>query len=164
MRLTQWTDYSLRVLMYCAACAGRERPVTIVEIARAHGISRSHLTKVVMMLAALGYVETTRGRGGGLRLLMAAEQITVGEVLRRTETDFRLLECFDAKVNTCRLDGQCRLQCLLQGAMARFLETMDACTLADLLTPGVRRLCEAAAGSQPVAPPTARSGRAAGSR
>jgi Rrf2 family nitric oxide-sensitive transcriptional repressor len=110
-------------------------------------------------------VETTRGRGGGLRLLVAADQITVGEVLRRTETDFRLLECFDAKVNTCRLDGQCRLQCLLQGAMARFLETMDACTLADLLTPGVRGLCDAAAGSsQPVAPPTARSGRAAGSR
>ena len=164
MRLTLWTDYSLRVLMYCAACTDRAQPVTIVEIARAHGISRHHLTKVVMMLAALGYVETTRGRGGGLRLLVAADRVTVGEVLRRTETDLRLLECFDAEANTCRLDGQCRLQCLLQGAMARFLETMDACTLADLVTPGVRGLCQAAAGSQAVALPTARSAPVAGSR
>ena len=65
MRLTNWTDYTLRVLMYCAASAGRAQPVTIGEIAQAHGISHSHLTKVVMDLAAQGLLETTRGRGGG---------------------------------------------------------------------------------------------------
>ena len=65
MRLTQWTDYTLRVLMYCAACQEREQPVTISEVAEAHGISRSHLTKIVQQLAAQGLLDTTRGRGGG---------------------------------------------------------------------------------------------------
>ena len=67
MRLTQWTDYTLRVLMYCAACEGREQPVTITEIAEAYDISRSHLTKIVQELAARKLLETTRGRGGGMR-------------------------------------------------------------------------------------------------
>ena len=85
MRLTQWSDYSLRVLMYCAACSQRETPATISEIAEAHGISRSHLTKIVMTLSAAGWIETTRGRGGGLRLLKAAEDIVLGDVIRQTD-------------------------------------------------------------------------------
>jgi Rrf2 family nitric oxide-sensitive transcriptional repressor len=136
MRLTQWTDYSLRVLMYCAASQGRAEPVTIAEIARSHGISHSHLTKIVMTLAGLGYLETTRGRGGGLRLLRPAEEITVGEVVRRTESDFALVECFDPSVNTCLLDGRCRLKGALQRAIGRYLEELDAVTLADLVAPG----------------------------
>ena len=84
MRLTNWTDYTLRVLMYCAASAGRAQPVTIGEIAQAHGISHSHLTKVVMDLAAQGLLETTRGRGGGLRLLKAPGAIRIGDVTRST--------------------------------------------------------------------------------
>ena len=109
MRLTQWSDYSLRVLMYCAACAQREQPATISEIAEAHGISRSHLTKIVMTLSGLGWLETTRGRGGGLRLLKPAHEIVLGEVIRQTETDFTLVECFDNEHNTCRLNGYCQL-------------------------------------------------------
>ena len=139
MRLTLWTDYSLRVLLFCAAHDGRDHPVTITEIQQAHGISRHHLTKVVMSLAALGYLSTTRGRGGGLRLLASAASTTVGDIVRHTETDFRLVECFDAASNTCVLDGHCRLKFVLQDAHARFLEALDAVTLKDLVTPGMKR-------------------------
>lgn len=135
MRLTHWTDYSLRVLMYCAASTQRAEPVRIAEIAEAHGISRSHLTKIVMTLASLGYLETVRGRGGGIRLLQSADRITVGAVVRRTETDFHLVECFDPEASTCRLSGRCRLERVLQDAMARCLEALDAVTLADLVAP-----------------------------
>jgi Rrf2 family nitric oxide-sensitive transcriptional repressor len=135
MRLTQWTDYSLRVLMYCAVHQQREQPVTISEIAEAHGISRSHLTKIVMTLSALGYLETTRGRGGGLRLLVPAEQIVLGEVVRQTETDFNLVECFDAAANQCRIAGLCGLKHVLADALGAYLAKLDAVTLADLVLP-----------------------------
>jgi Rrf2 family transcriptional regulator, nitric oxide-sensitive transcriptional repressor len=135
MRLTNWSDYSLRVLMYCAACAGREQPATISEIANAHGISRSHLTKIVMTLSDQGLLETTRGRGGGLRLLKPAREIVLGEVIRHTETDFTLVECFDPAHNTCRLDGHCRLKGVLQQAMDAYLSVLDGVTLADLVQP-----------------------------
>ena len=145
MRLTHWSDYSLRVLMYCAACAQREKPATISEIAEAHGISRSHLTKIVMTLSGMGLLETTRGRGGGLRLLKPAHQIVLGEVVRQTETDFTLVECFDDQHNTCRLNGYCRLKGTLQQAMDSYLAVLDGLTLADLLEPmppgvGVRKV------------------------
>ncbi|MDG5977658.1 BadM/Rrf2 family transcriptional regulator [Hydrogenophaga taeniospiralis CCUG 15921] len=145
MRLTHWTDYSLRVLMYCAACTQREKPATISEIAGAHGISRSHLTKIVMTLSGLGLLETTRGRGGGLRLLKPAHLIVLGEVIRQTETDFTLVECFSDEHNSCRLDGYCRLKGTLQKAMDRYLAELDGVTLADLLEPmppgaGVRKV------------------------
>lgn len=135
MRLTQWTDYSLRVLMYCAVCEGREHPPTVNEIAEAHGISRSHLTKIVMILASFGWLATTRGRGGGLRLLKPARDLTLGEIVRRTETDMTLVECFDRKTNTCRLDGFCRLKDALHKAMKGFFDALDGITLADLLAP-----------------------------
>ena len=135
MRLTNWSDYSLRVLMYCAASAGREQPATISEIAEAHGISRSHLTKIVMTLSGLGLLETTRGRGGGLRLLKPAREIVLGEVIRHTETDFTLVECFDQAHNTCRLDGHCRLKGVLKQAMDAYLSVLDGVTLADLVQP-----------------------------
>ena len=135
MRLTQWSDYSLRVLMYCAACAQRDTPATISEIAEAHGISRSHLTKIVMTLSGMGLLETTRGRGGGLRLLKPAQDIVLGAVIRQTETDFTLVECFDNDHNTCRLNGYCRLKGALQTAMDSYLAVLDGVTLADLIAP-----------------------------
>ncbi len=134
MRLTQWTDYSLRVLMYCAASQGRTLPVTITEIADSHGISRSHLTKVVQELAARGWLETTRGRGGGMRLLIAATDITLGEVVRATETDFAMVECFDPAANQCRISRQCKLKHVLNQATQSYLATLDAVTLADLVS------------------------------
>ena len=142
MRLTSWTDYALRVLMYCAACQERTEPVTIAEIATAHGISRSHLTKVVVALAEQGWLETTRGRGGGLRLMRPADRIPIGAVVRGMEADFSLVECFGLQAEACRLTGHCRLQGLLGQALDAFMQVLDACTLADLLQP-------APAGSRP---------------
>lgn len=135
MRLTQWTDYALRVLMYCAACHGRAQPVTISEVAEKHGISRSHLTKIVQQLAALGLLDTTRGRGGGMRLMRPAEQINLGAVVRATEGDFELVECFNAELNTCRLSSHCHLKNVLGRAMQGYLAVLDGVTLADLVPP-----------------------------
>jgi Rrf2 family transcriptional regulator, nitric oxide-sensitive transcriptional repressor len=133
MRLTNWTDYTLRVLMYCAACEGREEPVTITEIADAHGISRSHLTKIVVDLSGQGLLETTRGRGGGMRLLKPARDIVLGEVVRKTETDFTMVECFDPALNDCRLNSQCRLKGVLYQALESYFKVLDGVTLADLV-------------------------------
>ena len=135
MQLTQWTDYTLRVLMYCAAGHGREQPITITEVAKSYDISRSHLTKIVQELAAQSLLETTRGRGGGIRLMKPAHEINVGAVVRTTETDFHLVECFDPLTNQCRLSNHCRLQGVLAQAMRAFLAVLDSVTLADLLVP-----------------------------
>jgi len=135
MRLTQWTDYTLRVLMYCAASQGRPQPVTITEIADSHGISRSHLTKIVQDLAAKGWLETTRGRGGGMRLLKPAEEIGLGEVVRATETDFAMVECFEPTLNQCRLSQHCHLKSVLAKATRSYLAVLDGVTLADLVAP-----------------------------
>ncbi len=134
MRLTSWTDYTLRVLMYCAASEGRAQPVTINEIAQAHGISRSHLTKIVVDLSNQGLLETTRGRGGGLRLLRPAREIVLGDVVRATESDFTMVECFDAGLNQCRLSGHCGLKGVLHRAMQAYFAVLDGVTLADMLT------------------------------
>ncbi len=139
MRLTQWTDFSLRVLMYCAACENRDLPVTITEIADSHGISRSHLTKVVHQLGAHGLLETTRGRGGGMRLCKPAAEINVGALVRQTETDFDMVECFDPKTNQCTLSPQCHLKGVLQQATHSYLAVLDGVTLADLIAPAANR-------------------------
>ncbi|HQQ69617.1 MAG TPA: Rrf2 family transcriptional regulator [Alicycliphilus sp.] len=135
MRLTQWTDYALRVLMYCAACQEREQPVTISEVADAHGISRSHLTKIVQQLATQGLLDTTRGRGGGMRLMRPAQEISVGSVVRMTETDFDMVECFNAEQNQCRMSQHCRLQGVLSQATSAYLAVLDGLTVADLVAP-----------------------------
>lgn len=135
MRLTQWTDYTLRVLMYCAATEGRALPVTITEVAEGYGISRSHLMKIVQQLSAQGLLETTRGRGGGMRLLRPASEINIGAVVRTTETDFNLVECFDPATNQCRLSSHCRLKGVLGRAMQAYLAELDRVTLADLVAP-----------------------------
>ena len=140
MRLTKWTDYTLRVLMHCAATQRRAQAPTIGEIAERHDISRSHLMKIVMTLSALGWIESTRGRGGGIRLLKPADQISVGEVLRETETDFHMVECFDEELNTCHLDRVCKLKNVLQEATERYLEVLDGVTVADLLPSSTRAI------------------------
>ncbi|MBP8286657.1 MAG: Rrf2 family transcriptional regulator [Rhodoferax sp.] len=145
MRLTQRTDFTLRVLMYCAASQERAQPVTISEIADSHGISRSHLTKIVQELGARGWLETTRGRGGGMRLLKPAREICLGDVVRATETDFAMVECFDPTLNRCRLSTHCRLKGVLQQATQSYLEVLDGITLADLVDNNP---------SNPFAPPT----------
>lgn len=133
MRLAEYTDYSLRVLMYCAAHP--ERLVTIAELAEQHGVSKNHLMKVVNDLARQGVLATTRGRGGGLRLLKAPAEIRVGDVVRHAETDFRLVECFDRRTNACSLTPTCRLKGLFSAALQAFFEELDGATLADIAGP-----------------------------
>jgi Rrf2 family nitric oxide-sensitive transcriptional repressor len=133
MRLSEYTDYTLRVLMYCAR--HRQRLVTIGELAEQHGLSKGHLMKVVNDLARQGLIETTRGRGGGLRLLKAPETIRIGDVVRASETDFRLVECFDASTNACTLTPSCHLKHLFDAALRGYFQALDGATLADL-TPG----------------------------
>lgn len=133
MRLTDYTDYTLRVLMYCAA--NPDRLVTIAELAEHHGLSKNHLMKIVNDLARQGVIETTRGRGGGMRLLKQPTQIIVGEVVRRTETDFRIVECFDEGSNACLLSTTCRLKRVFDGAMQAYFNVLDGVTLADIAEP-----------------------------
>jgi Rrf2 family nitric oxide-sensitive transcriptional repressor len=132
MRLSEYTDYTLRVLMYCAA--HRERLVTIAELAEHHRLSKNHLMKVVNDLAHRGLIETTRGRGGGLRLLAEPETIRIGDVVRATETDFRLVECFDADTDACTLSPNCRLKHLFGEALRGYFKALDGATLADMST------------------------------
>lgn len=136
MRLTQWTDYALRVLMYCATNAEREAAPTIAEIAEVHNISRSHLMKIVMELSAKGWLSTTRGRGGGLRLVQDPSQILVGEVVRQMEEDFTMVECFSTEGRSCTIDGRCRLKGVLADALQAWMRVLDGVTLAELVAPG----------------------------
>jgi Rrf2 family nitric oxide-sensitive transcriptional repressor len=152
MRLTQWTDYTLRVLMYCAACQGRAEPVTITEIAEQHGISRSHLTKIVQELGARGWLETTRGRGGGIRLLKSAQEIVLGDVVRATETDFAMVECFEPQQNQCRMSQHCRLKTVLAQATQSYLSLLDSVTLADLVASPVPGATSPAANTRRLQP------------
>lgn len=133
MRLTQWTDYTLRVLMYCAACQQRATPVTISEISSAYNISRSHLTKVVFALSGQGWLTTTRGRGGGLRLSRPAAEFDLEEIIKATETDFTMVECFEIKANQCGLATHCLLRGVLSEALQSYLAVLRRYTLADLV-------------------------------
>ncbi|MFC3149165.1 RrF2 family transcriptional regulator [Piscinibacterium candidicorallinum] len=132
MRLTQWTDYALRVLMYCARHEKHESAPTIAEIANFHGVSRSHLMKIVMELAANGWLATSRGRGGGLRLGKPANQIRIGDVVRKMEGDFDLVECFNRPTSGCVIDGTCKLKGVLRRALKSYLDALDRETLESI--------------------------------
>lgn len=131
MRLTAYTDYSLRTLIYLAM--NRERLVTVQQIADDHDIAKNHLTKVVHQLGTLGYIETIRGRNGGLRLGGEPAGIVIGDVVRHTETDFYMASCFDAASKGCMYAGACSLKGVLGTATAAFLEVLDGVTLEDML-------------------------------
>ncbi|WP_132251781.1 Rrf2 family transcriptional regulator [Methylobacterium segetis] len=129
MRLTRYTDYALRTLIYVGLHEPRQS--SIAEIARAYGISENHLTKVVHQLGRLGLIRTIRGRGGGLRLARPPAEIVVGAVVRQTEDDLALVECFAG--GACTITAPCRLRRALGEALAAFLAVLDRYTLADLL-------------------------------
>ncbi|HWJ95232.1 MAG TPA: Rrf2 family transcriptional regulator [Telluria sp.] len=131
MRLTDYTDYALRVLMYVGSQTGRL--VTIQEIADNHGISKNHLTKIVHRLGLAGLVTTVRGRTGGLRLARDPASITIGSVVRLTEPDFIMVECFDETRNTCSLSPICVLKNTLGRATSAYLQELDHVTLANVL-------------------------------
>ena len=131
MQLTRYSDYSLRVLIYLAVRP--DQLATIEEIARAYGISKAHLMKVVHQMGRAGFLETVRGRGGGFRLAREPEDITVGEVIRYTEDKMDLVECFDPETSHCRIGPICGLRGVLEEALDAFLKTLDRYTLVDLV-------------------------------
>jgi Rrf2 family nitric oxide-sensitive transcriptional repressor len=137
MRLTRFTDYSLRVLMYLAA--RRDEHATIAQIAAAFAISESHLTKVVHFLGKKGLLNNTRGRGGGIELGCPADSINLGALVRAAESDAALVECFDPRTNRCVITPACRLRSVLSEALEALYATLDRYTLEDI-TQNKRRL------------------------
>lgn len=131
MKLTMYTDYSLRVLMYLAL--DPDNTSTIQEIADHYNISKNHLMKVAYELGQSGYVETVRGRNGGLRLAKSAAEINLGELVRECEEDFTLVECFDAENNQCVLTPACKLKHVLKEALENYFHSLNQYSLADLL-------------------------------
>ncbi|MYL23431.1 Rrf2 family transcriptional regulator [Halomonas alkaliantarctica] len=130
MHLTRFTDYSIRVLLFLAV-KGEER-ATIGEIAKTFSISRNHLMKVVQELNQKGYLTAIRGKKGGLMLGRPPESITLGDLVRDTEHEMALVECFRDD-NACIITPSCRLQPILNEALSAFLAVLDGYTLADLL-------------------------------
>jgi Rrf2 family transcriptional regulator, nitric oxide-sensitive transcriptional repressor len=132
MRLTYYSDYSLRVLLYLTT--QNEKLSNIKEIADVYQISKNHLMKITHNLGKLGYIETIRGRNGGIRLAKKPEDINVGEVVRKTEEDFYVVECFDKDHNTCVITSVCSLKHMLNEALDAFLSVLDKYTLEDIAT------------------------------
>lgn len=130
LRLTQYSNFTLRILQLVALRA--PEIVTVDDVARAHRISKAHLVKVAGELARRGYIETIRGRRGGMRLARRAEEITVGEIIRWTEAPLELVECFNPETNTCPLLGLCHLSRGLHRALRAFLSVLDDMTIADI--------------------------------
>jgi Rrf2 family nitric oxide-sensitive transcriptional repressor len=130
MRLTSYSNYALRILMIAAVRDGEL--VTVQEVADAFDISKAHLVKCVHQLGVWGYLQNVRGRNGGFRLAREAARITVGEVIRKTEDDLDLVECFNATTNTCPLIEVCRLSRLFKDACRAFLDVLDKVTIADM--------------------------------
>ena len=131
MQITLFTDYGLRSLMYVA-----ERPdalSSVREIAEHYGISRNHMVKVVHRLVQLGYVESVRGKGGGIRLARPANMLPLGMLIEALEQNMNLVECFDPETNTCRIIKSCRLKHHLRDANAAFIASLNQHTLADTL-------------------------------
>ncbi len=135
MRLTAFTDYSFRVLIYLAV--SNDKHATIREIAQSYGISRNHLMKVVQELSNQGYVTALRGKNGGLRLNIPPAQIRIGELIRTMENGLELAECFGEN-NQCILTPSCELRRIFADALQAFFISLDAYTLEDVL-PGQKR-------------------------
>jgi Rrf2 family nitric oxide-sensitive transcriptional repressor len=140
MQLTQFSDYSLRLVLYLATHEGQI--VTLQEVSQAYGVSQHHLVKVTARLVDEGLVVSVRGRNGGLRLNRAPVEINIGELVRATEPHFDLVECFDAERNTCPIDHACGLKGVLHDAQEAFFAVLDRHTLADFLprAPALLRL------------------------
>lgn len=138
MRLTDYTDYSLRVLLYLTV--RRDRLATIQEIADAYGVSKNHLMKIAQRLGELGWIDTVRGRKGGLRLAPQSRGLTIGEIVRETETDFALVACFPhhegrAGGTPCVIEPSCQLKGVFARARDAFLRELDSQTLEQIAEP-----------------------------
>lgn len=132
MRLTLYTDYALRLLIYLASMDATDR-TTIAEVAETYDIAKNHLTKVAHELSGAGLIKTTRGKGGGLSLGRPPETVCLGEVVRFTEPDMALVPCMEPICDACAILPACELRGALQEAQAAFLAVLDRYTLADLV-------------------------------
>ena len=139
MQLSLYSDYALRTLMYLAL--RKSEKASIEEIAKAYVISANHLVKVVHQLGKMGFIETVRGRGGGIFLTKQPSEIRVGDVVRRTE-NFVIVECFDDVNNSCPITSVCSLKGVLNEATQAFLKSLDQYSLEDLIVRqgGLRRI------------------------
>ena len=132
MRLTNYTDYSLRVLIYLALKKDGELS-TIKEIAETYNISKNHLMKIIHHLGQLGYIETIRGRNGGIKLAKAPVDINIGEVVSKTEEDFHIVDCFQQGGGYCAISPACKLKHALYEALQAFLMVLNGYSLEDLI-------------------------------
>ncbi|HHY21682.1 MAG TPA: Rrf2 family transcriptional regulator [Bacilli bacterium] len=132
MQLTSFTDYSLRVLMFLGTVP-KEQLSSIKEISTIYNISNNHISKVVYQLGKLGLIETIRGRNGGIRLARPASEINIGAVVRKTEDNMNMAECFDEAENHCIISPACRLKHVLNTALKAYLSVLDEYTLEDLM-------------------------------
>lgn len=130
MRLTHFTDYSIRVLLYLTV--HNDKLVNIKDIAEAYGISKNHLMKIIYQLGKLGYIDTIRGRNGGIRLAKIPSEINIGELVRETEEDFNIVECFSSNHEGCPITSICTLKGVLNQALYSFLQVLDGYTLEDI--------------------------------
>ncbi|HDR9226165.1 Rrf2 family transcriptional regulator [Burkholderia vietnamiensis] len=164
MRLTDYTDYALRVMLYLAVRG--DGLATIQEISDAYGVSKNHLMKVVQQLGELGWVDTVRGRNGGLRLFPASLKLTIGQVVRATENDFALVGCFapdGGESRGCVIQPQCQLKGVLAAARDAFFAELDRHTIGELSVPasplvallGIRPAAPARGDAAPDAAPDA---------
>ena len=131
MQLTKYSDYSLRVLMYVGLKT--EGLSTIKEISEAYNISENHLMKLTHHLGKLGYINTVRGKRGGIELALAPEFINIGDLVLKTETNLNIVECFASQQNTCPIIGHCQLAFILSEALDAFVQILKKYTLKDLL-------------------------------
>lgn len=136
MHITQFTDYSLRVLLYTGLKEGKS---TVAEIAKAFHVSRNHLVKVVHRLADDGLVVSHKGKGGGIELAPQVLEMKIGEIFKTLEP-MKLVECFDLKTNECPIQGVCMLERSLYQARLAFIESLNEHTMGDFLKPGLSRL------------------------
>jgi len=131
MQLTLYTDYSLRVLIFLSL--NRDRTSTISEIADFYQISRNHLVKVVHNLSQKGYINSTRGKGGGLVLAHDPQNINVGAVVRDTEPNFHIVDCFNEATTPCSVEPLCKLKGILGSALGEFMQVLDQYKISDML-------------------------------
>ena len=149
MQLTDFSDYSLRLVLYLAV--HQDRLVQAQEVSRAYGVSRHHMIKVAQRLADGGIIESVRGRGGGLRLNRPPHEINVGALVRLTEPHLNFVECFDDRTNTCPISTACGMKAVILNAQHAFLHVLDQHTVADFLAraPKLIRLWNRAASVTP---------------
>ena len=131
MQLTYFSDYALRLVLYLAAHP--DRVVSVQEISRAYDVSSHHMVKVARLLVGRGIVTAVRGRRGGLQLNVPADRLTIGALVRQTEPNFNVVECFDAVENTCPIAPACGLKGIFNRARGAFLGVLDEHTIAELL-------------------------------